>query len=86
MNDAERAARGRRAADELAETEAAFASVEAAILAELTRTSITQPEKVLKLHAAIQNLAAVKQALVSVVTDGQLAEHAIAIAGLTRPN
>lgn len=86
MNDNAAVARGLAAERELKETEAAFERVKDAILAELAQTPITQPEKVLKLHMAAQNLAAVRQALMLVVQDGQVAAHAIAQAGLTRPN
>lgn len=85
MSDAAAAARGQRAETELAETAAAFDRVREAILEELAQTSPGQPEKVLKLHLAVQNLAAVRQALFQVVENGQLARHAIATAGLTRP-
>jgi uncharacterized membrane protein len=82
--------RGRRAAGELAETEAAFEAVKAAILKTLVAASPAQPEKILKLHLAVQNLEAVRQALAKTVAAGevaafaQAAEAAIAEAGLTR--
>ncbi len=85
MTDEQQAARGQRATLELRETESAFAAVEAALVKTLTETSPGQPEKILKLHAAIQNLAAVKQALMNVIQAGQVAENAIAMARLTQP-
>jgi hypothetical protein len=85
MNDAERVARGHRAFNELQEVQAAFDAVEAAILKTLTDTPVGQEAKVLNLHKAVQNLAAVKQALRDVIDDGRVAEHALSVAGLTRP-
>lgn len=86
MTEAERAARGQRAGQEYAELESAFAKTREAILNALAETPPGQPDKVLKLHMAAQNLAAVKQAMVMVISDGVAAQHAIAVAGLTRPN
>lgn len=86
MTDEDRIARGHRALNELTEVSDAFDRVEAALLRTMGDTPISQPDKVLKLHMAAQNLAAVRQALRQVIDDGQVAEHAIAVAGLTRPN
>ena len=86
MSEAQRATRGRQAAHEWTELDAAFAKVREAILNNLAETSPGQPEKILKLHMAAQNLAAVRQAIMLVIQDGQMAEHAIAQTGLTRPN
>lgn len=86
MNDQERVSRGRRTFDELEEVSAAFDAVEAAILRTLADTPIGQETKVLNLHKAAQNLAAVRQVLKDVIDDGVVAQHAIAAAGLTRPN
>lgn len=83
-DDHERIAKGQRASRELEMTGEAFAKVRAAILNELAATSPAQPEKILTLHMAAQNLDAVKSALMGVVTDGQIAEHAVAASGLTR--
>lgn len=85
MSDHEAVARGQRAMNELEEVGAAFERVRDAILAEMAQTPVSQPEKVLKLHMAVQNLAAVKQALREVIDNGEVARTAIAIAGLTRP-
>jgi hypothetical protein len=85
MSEAAAVARGQRARAELEETAAAFDRVREAILEELAQTSPGQPDKVLKLHLAVQNLAAVRQALFRVAENGELARHAIAAAGLTRP-
>lgn len=78
-------ARGNRAFSELQEVGAAFERVRDAIMSELAQTPVTQPEKVLKLHMAGQNLAAVRKALQDVIDNGELARAAIAVAGLTRP-
>lgn len=84
MTDEQQVAKGHRAAIEYTETQEAFDSVKAAILKVMIETSPGQPDKILKLHAAAQNLDAVRQAILMVVTSGQMAEHAIAQAGLTR--
>lgn len=84
MTDEERAARGYRATSELTETEAAFDAVRAAIVKTLIETSPAQPDKILKLHTAAQTVDAIRQALRSVIDDGQVAQAALAIAGLTR--
>lgn len=86
MTGEERRNRGQRAMHEYTEVEAAFSAVEGAILRTLAETPIGQEPKVLNLHKALQNLAAVKQAIRDVIDDGQMAEAAIATAGLTRPN
>lgn len=82
MSDQQDAARGRRAEHEYTETEDAFAKVRQAIIEELTQTSIVNPDKVLKLHAALQNLRAVQDALMLVIQNGTLASAALAQAGL----
>jgi hypothetical protein len=86
MDDHEALARSHRAEAELTETSSAFDAVRDAILRELTNTSPAQPEKVLKLHLAVQNLEAVRQVLMNVVAGGAIAREALAVAGLTRPN
>ena len=86
MSDQADIARGHRAFNELEEVGAAFERVKAAILTELSQTPVSQPDKVLKLHMATQNLAAVRQALQEVIDNGRVAEQALALAGLTRPN
>jgi hypothetical protein len=85
MTDNDRIARGHRAFSELQEVGSAFDQVEAAILKALADTPVGQEVKVLNLHKAVQNLAAVRQALRAMIDDGLMAEHAIAHAGLTRP-
>ncbi len=84
MTDEQAVAKGHRAANEYAETNEAFDQVKAAILKTMVETSPGQPDKILKLHTAAQNLEAVRQALMGVIQSGQMAEHAIALAGLTR--
>jgi hypothetical protein len=86
MNDHEAISRGHRAEAELTETAAAFETVKDAIVKELVNTSPAQAEKVLKLHLAVQNLEAVRQVLMNVVSGAHVAREALAIAGLTRPN
>lgn len=84
MNDAETAAKGRRAASELRETEEAFATLRQRLLDEIAATSPGQPDKVLKLHMSVQNLTAVKTALMLMVQAGQVADAAMAQSGLNR--
>lgn len=84
MNDEERVARAHTAKREYGEVEAAFAAVEKALLDKLSATPITSPDVVLKLHAGIQALEGVKQAIRNVIADGAIAEHAIQAANLTR--
>lgn len=84
-------ARAARAEAELTETEAAFDAVRDAILKTLAETPVGSDAKVLKLHMSLQNLAAVREALLRTVAAGEHAkfareaEDAIAVAGLTRP-
>lgn len=82
--------RGRHAEAELSETAAAFEAVRAALLAALAQTPVGADARVLKLHSSLQNLAAVREALMKTVAAGEhagyarAAEDAIAEAGLTR--
>jgi hypothetical protein len=84
LTDEERISRGLRAFGELEEVGAAFDAVRDALVKTLSETPVGQDVKVLKLHMALQNLAAVKQALRDVIDNGQMAQHAVAAAGLTR--
>lgn len=84
MNDAETVAKGHRASIELRETEDAFNQLRGKILEEIVKTSPSQPDKVLKLHLSVQNLEAVRKALLLMVQNGEYAEQALAQAGLTR--
>lgn len=83
-------ARGRRAEAELAETAAAFEAVRTGLLSALAQAPVGADARVLKLHMSLQNLAAVREALVKTVAAGahagyaRAAEDAIAEAGLTR--
>jgi hypothetical protein len=76
--------RGREAAQELRITEEAFSSVEAAIIRALGETPVGADVKIIRLHMSLQNLAAVRQAVRSVIDSGQMAEAAVAQAGLLR--
>lgn len=82
--------RGRRAELELVETQAAFEAVRSALITALAQTPVGADGKVLKLHASIQNLAAVREALMKTVAAGEhagyvrAAEDAVAEVGLTR--
>lgn len=86
MSYEEQAARGARAQREWEELDSAFVRVREAILAELAQTSVSQPDKVLKLHMAVQNLSAVEKAIREVIDNGTIARHALDAAALTRPN
>jgi hypothetical protein len=85
MSEQDRISKGQRAASEWRESEEAFAKVEGVLIRELTQTPVGASQKVLNLHMAVQNLAAVRQAIRAVIDDGLMAEHAVAVAGLTRP-
>jgi hypothetical protein len=82
--------RGLDAKAELEQTDAAFEAVRAALLAALARTPVGADAKVLKLHMSLQNLAAVREALVKTIAAGEhagfsrAAEDALAEVGLTR--
>lgn len=84
MSDELARSRGLDAHREWTEVEAAFESVERALLQTLADTPVGQEAKVLNLHKAVQNLAAVRQAIMAVIQNGQIAERAISQAGLTR--
>lgn len=86
MSDESTARRGQAAQREWNEVEAAFDRVRVAIVKNLTETSPHQVEKILKLHMAVQNLDAVQQAIMDVINNGAVAQHALALQGLTRPN
>jgi hypothetical protein len=82
--------RGVKAEAELQETAAAFEAVRAALTTALACTPVGADAKVLKLHMSLQNLAAVREALVKTIAAGEhagyarAAEDAVAEAGLTR--
>lgn len=84
-------ARAALAEYEYQETAAAFEAVREALLKTLAETPVGQDAKILNLHKSLQNLAAVREALMHVIRAGQVADHtlaardAIAMAGLTRP-
>jgi hypothetical protein len=91
MSDPATIARGARAFNELEEVGAAFETVKQALLTELAQTPLGQEPKVLNLHKALQNLAAVRLALQNVIDSGKLASamqgrEALAVTGLNRPN
>ena len=84
--------RGRKAEAELTEVAGAFEAVEAALMRTLVETGVGADAKILKLHMSLQNLGAVREAILYVVKagrDGQAMElaarEAIAEQGLTRP-
>lgn len=86
MDNEQSIARSHRAFNELEEVGSAFDKVREALIKELISSQIGQDTKILRLHAAIDALAAVRQVLKSTIDDGMVAENAIAVAGFTRPN
>lgn len=84
-------ARARRAEQELQSTAAAFDAVRQALITTLSQTPVGADAKILKLHMSLQNLAAVREALMKTIAAGEhagfarAAEDAIAVTGLTRP-
>ena len=82
FEDQDRAARGRRAAQEFRELDAAFQRTSDAIMTKLVQTSPERPETIMKLHMSLQNLAAVRKALLEMAQDGAIAEVVLANAGL----
>lgn len=79
-------ARGMKAAAELTETHAAFAAVEAGILQAIRKAPVGADKLILNLHVSLQNLDAVREALVRTVANGEFsaaAAEAMAEAGLT---
>jgi hypothetical protein len=82
--------RGLAAEAELAVTGAAFEAVRGALIAALAQTPVGADAKVLKLHMSLQNLAAVREALMKTIAAGahagyaRAAEDAVAASGLTR--
>lgn len=83
MDDEHTIARGNGAEREFKYLDEAFDKVRAVIIDELVNTSPTQADKILKLHLAVQNLTAVRQALIAISVEGQVAKHALALANLT---
>ena len=67
--------RGRQATRELQETAAAFDAVKAAIVKAISETPVGADAKVLKLHMSLQNLAAVREALMKTISAGNHAEY-----------
>lgn len=86
MTDEEAVRAGHAAQREYSQVSGAFDRVRGAILQELSATPVSQPDKVLKLHMAVQNLTAVEKALQEVITNGVVASQALAMTGLNRPN
>lgn len=83
--DRQAEARGVRAFNELEEVRGAFDAVEQAILTEIGQTPLGMEGKVLNLHRALHNLAAVRAVLQIVISNGMTAKVALSQAGLTRP-
>ena len=86
MSDQGIAARGERAARELAETTEAFEALKRAMIEELIATPVGQTLKIERLHMGLQQLDGVRKALVQVVNHGAIARQALAVeTGLFRP-
>lgn len=69
--------RGRQAAGEYRELEAAFAAVDEALVAELRKCPVGADARILKLHVALQNLKGVREALLKTIANGKHAEAAL---------
>ena len=82
MSDQAMISAGHQAEREYAQTEDAFERVRLALIDELIRTSPINVDQVRTLHLAIQNLQAVRKAVLAVITGGQLAKRSLEIAGL----
>lgn len=79
MNADEAAARRGHAAErEFKELETAFDAVREGIVTELSTTSVVHPDKILRLHAALQTVVAVRSAILNVVENGANARAALA--------
>jgi hypothetical protein len=83
MSDALRA--GHQARNELAQTDAAFAKLEAKLYDEMIATTLEQSVKREKLYMAINALRSVKALLINVAQNVDI-ETAIAQSGLNNPN
>lgn len=86
MNDNEAVARSHRAFNELEELKGVFERLEAGVFRELKQTPIGQDAKVQRLHMTLHSLAGIQSAMREMIDAGRVAEHAIAVAGLNRPN
>lgn len=82
--DAQAVAQGHRAERELNETAQAFEKVRAAAIAALINTAPGQEAVRERLIVTCQIIDAVQAALLDVVNDGKVAEHAIAQRNLLR--
>lgn len=76
--------RGAAAATEFRELDKAFDALREGFVTELSTTSVMHTDKILRLHAALQTLTAVRSCIVNVVENGLMARDAIAATGLTR--
>lgn len=77
MNDHEAVAKGAQAEQALLVLEPAMDKVREAILAEMIATSPQQSDRVLALHAAAQAVEATRAVIKAVISDGQVAAHAL---------
>ena len=85
MDNEQALMRAHRAFNELEEVNSAFDKVRDVLIKELLGSQIGQDAKILRLHAAIDALSAVRQVLQATIDNGRVAE-AVAAAGLNRPN
>lgn len=86
MNDNAAAARGHRAFNELEELKDAFERLEKAMFREIKQTPMGSDAKLQRLHAALHVLTGVQTAMREMINNGLIAEQALAVAGLNRPN
>lgn len=88
MDDNQAVARGHRAFNELEEVQAAFDKVREVLINELIGSPVGQDGKILRLHMAIDALAAVRKVMRDTIDNGMVAQatrDAVAVHGLTRP-
>lgn len=83
MTDDERVSRAQRYANVTPLLNEIFDGVRTALLEELAATSTSRPDDVLEMHRGLHNLEKLKQAVRSVVADGQIAAAA-SVARLNR--
>jgi hypothetical protein len=86
MDNSQAVSRGHRAFVEMEELKDVFDRLERGLLQELKQTPIGSDTKVNRLHVTLQTLSQVQTALREMIDNGRIAEHALAVAGLNRPN
>jgi hypothetical protein len=86
MTDEQQIARGRRALREFEELSDVFDRLERNTVERLKMAAIGQDALVVKLHMQLHTLAGIKTAMREMIDNGRIAEAAVAVAGLNRPD